>query len=38
MAGVTASLMLGSAAMSAVGSISKGMAEQKQAEANARIY
>lgn len=38
MAGVTASLMLGSAAMSAAGSISKGIAEQKQAEANARIY
>lgn len=36
--GVTAALMAGSAAMSAVGSIQQGMAEKRQAEANAQIY
>ena len=36
--GVTAALSLGSAAMSAVGSISQGIAENKQAQQNAAIY
>lgn len=38
MAGVTAALMIGSAAMSAIGSISQGMQENQQAKANAAIY
>lgn len=36
--GVTAALALGSAAMSAAGSISQGFAQKNQAEANAQIY
>lgn len=38
MAGITAALTIGSAALSAVGSISQGIAANKQAEANAQIY
>lgn len=38
MAGITAALSLGGAALSAVGSISQGIAANKQAEANAQIY
>jgi hypothetical protein len=38
MAGVTAALTLGSAALSAYGSYQKGKAEKEQAEANAQIY
>lgn len=38
MAGITAALTIGSAALGAVGSISQGIAQKKQAEANAQIY
>ena len=38
MAGITAALSLGGAALSAVGSLSQGIAANNQAQANAQIY